>query len=443
MEKTPIFKALKISTQNLEDMIQGQSIIALPQVFITPGQQFALYPHQADSNPELILIKFWARCEFCQIIDDRSSFDILARLIMRSLGELINIFERKGALFLAYLRVYKLANSIEIPANQNNQFINLPETIYVSADSPILSDRDFARLKRQIENLEPPEPLDIQIVRMLEEAELQYKLESEKDLEWIERIASVGNSSDGHEFEKLVRKSFIALGFSNSNRNPKASLDPEATGGSGGIDLCCEHPYPVVGECKASANHKIPTEVCSQLTYLGQAHFPEYEKAIKIIIGAGSLNHHSNPIAISSKMNVIRPETIEKLVKLKTSYVGSINLWDLKLCLEREPFGEEANSKLVEFIEDSERTIKLEVDLRSHIIQIVKQCLERFNSTSVDLDSLSGAYHFSTPPQNLSKEELRDILIELSSPLVGYLGRVEENGKKVDRFYFLRDLLIE
>jgi len=27
--------------------------------------------------------------------------------------------------------------------------------------------------------------------------------------------------------------------------------------------------------------------------------------------------------------------------------------------------------------------------------------------------------------------------------LAGYLGRVEENGKKCDRFYYLRDLSIE
>jgi hypothetical protein len=32
--------------------------------------------------------------------------------------------------------------------------------------------------------------------------------------------------------------------------------------------------------------------------------------------------------------------------------------------------------------------------------------------------------------------------IELSSPLAGYLGRVEEAGKKCDRFYYLRDLPI-
>jgi hypothetical protein len=31
---------------------------------------------------------------------------------------------------------------------------------------------------------------------------------------------------------------------------------------------------------------------------------------------------------------------------------------------------------------------------------------------------------------------------ELSSALAGYLGRVEEAGKKCDRFYYLRDLPI-
>ncbi|WP_198920685.1 hypothetical protein, partial [Anaplasma marginale] len=56
-------------------------------------------------------------------------------------------------------------------------------------------------------------------------------------------MAKVGNSSDGNEFEKLVRKGLIKLGFGNSNTNPKTSLDPDATGGAGGIDFYCETPY--------------------------------------------------------------------------------------------------------------------------------------------------------------------------------------------------------
>jgi hypothetical protein len=39
-------------------------------------------------------------------------------------------------------------------------------------------------------------------------------------------------------------------------------------------------------------------------------------------------------------------------------------------------------------------------------------------------------------------EKLRHLLIELFSPLAGYLGRDKSDGKKGDRFYYLRDLLL-
>jgi hypothetical protein len=42
----------------------------------------------------------------------------------------------------------------------------------------------------------------------------------------------------------------------------------------------------------------------------------------------------------------------------------------------------------------------------------------------------------------LEDKELYDILIELSSPLTGYLGRIKEDFWKKDRFYYLRDLPI-
>lgn len=446
MTTASISVAFRVSSQEEEALVEGRSLTIMPLRFMRFGQQFALYPDRPEqSTSEKVLIRAWARCELCQNLYESKSVDILAQLLNLSSEELSKIFSERGHIFLAYLRVYLLPQPLEIPVNPEGQFIPLPQTFYFSDSSPVLDDYTFTKLKYHLENLEPPEPLDIQIEKILEEAELQYKLDSEKELAWIDKIAKVGNSSGGHEFEKLVRKSFIALGFSNSNTNPKASLDPEATGGAGGIDLCCEHPYPVVGECKASANGSIPTEVCSQLTYLGQGHFPKYyEKAIKIIIAAGSLNSHSNPIAVNSKMNVIRPETLEKLVKLKTNYAGSINLWKLKDCLKKEPFGEEANSKLVEFIETCEREIKLEINLRSQVIQTVKEEQEGQESVSVtEIRATYNAKYVTSPNFRLDDQSMKEILIELSSPLVGYLGRVEENGKKVDRFYFLRDLPIE
>ena len=161
------------------------------------------------------------------------------------------------------------------------------------------------------------------------------------DLSWIQTITDVGNSSDGNTFEKLVRKSFIKLGFANSNLNPKASLDPNSTGGAGGIDVYCETPYPVVGECKASKHENVPNSVTAQLIHLGVTHLgqEQFNRSIKLIFAAGTLTDPANKAAIENKMNVIRPETLQKLVQLKADYEGSINLLELKECWQQEPFG--------------------------------------------------------------------------------------------------------
>lgn len=426
--------ALRLDSQTVDGLIRGDIIAAIPRTFTNSGRTFALYPDKTDT--ETVTISAWARCEQCDIVDDSKSLDLISHYTAIPIQYLQEIIDEHESFFLIYLRVYRLSQPITIPARSQGQYVALPDRLKVDDSSPVLSDQDFARIKQKLENLEPPEPLDVQIQKILEEAELKQKIEESKNFDWIQKIAKIGNSSGGHEFEKLVRKSFMFLGFSNSNTNPKASLDPEATGGAGGIDLCCEYPYPIVGECKASANQKIPTDVCSQLTYLGQAHFPDYQKAIKIIIAAGSLNYHSNPVAIGNKMNVIRPETLEELVKLKLIHSGSINLQDLKLSLESEPFGEDSNSKILVFIEK----VKLEIKLRSHIVNLVKSNHEE----KVGVETLFGAYPYSNPPRPIrEREELKDILIELSSPLAGYLGRDKGDAGKGDRFYYLRDLPIE
>ncbi len=474
-----IANGLRISATNLDALKSGKIVGAFSKTFLALDKCFALYPDLQVQESETINVEFWAECKNCESIDSTFPLSNLSQLTALPIEELESIFQQRANIFLLSLRVYQLSNPIQVQPQVTGNFVPLSEAVTIINRLPILNDEQFQEAQKPFQSIDlsvisneistisimADEFLEINpsfldgfientqnnmvdenlVVEDLSEQPNeteQEQIESANQLNWFDRIAAVGNSSGGHEFEKLVRKSFIALGFSNSNTNPKASLDPEATGGAGGIDLCCEHPYPIVGECKASASKKIPTDVCGQLTYLGQAHFPDYEKAIKIIIAAGSLNHHSNPVAIRNKMNVIRPETLEKLVKLKTKYVGSVNLRDLKICLENEPFGEDSNYKLLEFIDRSENEIQQQIKLRAHVIQTVKRCLETFNSISVDLDSLSGAYHFSNPPQNLSKEELRDLLIELSSPLTGYLGRVKGDGRKGDRFYYLRDLPI-
>ncbi|WP_242027396.1 DUF1802 family protein [Sphaerospermopsis sp. FACHB-1094] len=259
------------------------------------------------------------------------------------------------------------------------------------------------------------------------------------DLSWIQDIAKVGNSSDGNEFERLVRKSLIKLGFSCSNTNPKANLDPDKLGGAGGLDFYCEYPYPVIGECKATKTEKVADSTVAQLVKLGLKHLQEeYNNCIKIIIAAGKLTPDTEKTAQGSKMNVIRPETLQKLVTLKAKHPGSIDLLNLKQDLEKKPFGEEADDKINKYIDKVEQEIKL----RSHIIQLVKNYLQNAGIESTGVDTLHGAYFGSHPPQPLKPEEMHEILIELSSPLTGYLGREKGNDWKNDKFYYLRDLAI-
>lgn len=431
MTQATIFAALRLPSGVLSSLELGSVTAIHAQSFNRPNQDFALFADDSETNE--VKISVWAHFERSQKFFEKDKCDILAARLQVPIESLQTAIEQNGFIWLSYLRVYHLSSPIITKNKSGAVFLALENTIYINELRPVIDDITYEKRKREVENLEPPEPLDVQIQRMLEEAELQQKIETSKNLDWIQKIAKVGNSSGGHEFEKLVRKSFIFLGFSNSNTNPKASLDPDATGGAGGIDLCCELPYPVVGECKASANEAVLTKVCGQLTNLGQAHFPDYEKAVKIIIAAGSLNRHSKPIAIKSKMNVIKPETLEKLVKLKLAYTGSVNLRELKTCFEIEPFGEDANAKLLQFIYKSE----LEIKLRSHIVNLAKKANKEFG-----IEYLSGVYDSSEYPEFREKNELYDILIELSSPLAGYLGRVKGNGGNSDRFYYLRDLPI-
>jgi hypothetical protein len=109
----------------------------------------------------------------------------------------------------------------------------------------------------------------------------------------------------------------------------------------------------------------------------------------------------------------------------------------LKSCLEAQPFGESANSKLLDFIQK----VESEIRLRSHIVQTVKEEQDGNQYVSVtEIRSTYNAKYVTDPKQKLIDSVVKDLLIELSSPLAGHLGRVEENGKKCDRFYYLRDL---
>jgi len=480
--------ALQLPLPDVEALIEGRIIAAMPRIFIEPGRSFALYPgnigikllsHEQYYRPsflpiakilfsqlssETVLIKAWAKCELCQILNDPESLEVLSQLTVWTTEALQQTLLEKPYIFLAYLRVYLLPQPLEMPVHPSGNFVSLPKSLTVTDSMPVLSESIFAKRRQQLEKLEPPEhpeleelqsalvnlsttnpkakQLDAELKTFLGWSEKSPTTPPDPDLGWIQTISQIGNSSDGYGFEKLVRKGFIKLGFGNSNSNPKASLNPESTGGAGGLDFYCETPYQVAGECKASKYESVPNSVTAQLVHLGLTHLGQdlFNRSVKFILVAGPLTNPANQAAIESKMNVIRPETLQRLVELKAKHPGSINLLDLKPCLQKEPFGENADVKVNLYIDRVWENLKV----RSHLVQLVKNYLEKTQSQNVRFSELYGVYAYSNPPQPLlSREHLHEVTVELSSPLTGYLGREKGNDAEGDRFYFLRDLLLD
>ncbi|MDJ0556668.1 MAG: DUF1802 family protein [Microcoleaceae cyanobacterium MO_207.B10] len=471
--------ALCLPAPDIAGLIQGRTILAMPRIFINPGRQFALYPTNVEINalplaeyyrPGFVSIAekslleildgkvkilVWAKCEDCQIINEVARFDILSKLTVWTEAGLNETLSKRGHIFLTYLRLYYLVEPVEMEVGLNSRFVSLRGNITATLAKAILTNHSFEQRYRQILNRQTPlhpeieklqenitpliernpkaKVLDQDLQKFLGWSKYYHPTQTNTDLEWIKKIAKVGNSSDGQEFEKLVRKSLIKLGFSNSNTDPKISLNPESTGGAGGLDFYCEAPYLLVGECKATKTEKVPDGTPAQLVKLGNKFLGDnYHKCIKLIMAAGILTKDANQTAVGNKMNVMRPETLEKLVELKAKYPGSINLFQLKEILAVEPFGEAADRKINQYIEEVEKQIKL----RCHIVNVVKEHQEKARVENSTISELHTAYIYSQSPQKLSRQEMYDILLELASPLTGYLGRIKGEDKKSDAFTF-------
>ena len=154
-----------------------------------------------------------------------------------------------------------------------------------------------------------------------------------------------------------------------------------------------------------------------------------FPKAVKLIIGAGNPTTQLEDAAKVHRMAIINAVTLQKLVELKSKYLGSVDL----IALRKYFVGGQSNQEIDKYIEK----VINEIKLRSHIVNLAKKANREFG-----IEYLSGVYDSSDRPKPLEEKELRDLLIELSSPLAGYLGRDKSDGGKGDRFYYLRDLPI-
>jgi len=254
----------------------------------------------------------------------------------------------------------------------------------------------------------------------------------DQSLDWIKTITTLGDRSieleekksnyqAGTDFENIARDSLDFLGF---------KVETAYKGGAGGLDLYCSQPYALVCECKAGKS--IPSRTVEELIKLGGMHLgrEQFINSAKLVIGPGNATSDTQKSSQQWKVSIIKAMTLQKLVELKAKYPGAINLIELKQYLEPG----QIDDKINEYIDKIEKEIKL----RSHLVQLIKKADKK-----VGIEYIDGAYDVSNLPQSvLNIQGMHEILIELSSPLTGYLGREKGNDWKTDKFYYLRDLPI-
>ncbi|MEO6863463.1 MAG: DUF1802 family protein, partial [Microcoleus sp.] len=452
MSLVNIDRAIRLPAADVEALIQGQMIAAIVWRTFNPGEQYALYPgdnsnmslmkpQQMSLFPKLgqlelplvmldkVSIKAWARCEFCQMLNDPESLEALSQLTVWKTEGLQQTLLEKPYLFLAYLRVYLLPQPLEMPVHPSGNFVSLPKSLTVTDSTPVLSESMFAKRRQKLEKLEPPEhpeleelqsalvhlsttnpkakQLDAQLKMFLGWSEKLPATQSYSDLGWISAIAALGNRTKeldtdksnyqaGTDFENVVRDSLEFLGF---------TIDYAHKGGAGGLDLLCSKPYPLVGECKAGK--KIPNDTAVQLLNLGTLRLKDKEilaKATKLIIGPGIPTTQLMDAAKVHGMAIMNPETLEKLVKLQSKYPNSVDLFKLKEYLKPG----QSDDEVAKYIDKVEQEIKL----RSHLVQLVKDYLEKTQSQNVGFSEFYGVYAYSNPPQPLlSRKQLHEVTV--------------------------------
>ena len=367
--------ALKLPAPDVEALIQGRSIAAIPRSFLEVGKVFALYPTDVSNNllpveqqyssnfltiakntisqlhPEGVIIKTWAKCELCQILDKSESLELLSPLTIWTTEALQQILAKRPYIFLAYLRVYSLPEPMVMSADSQGKFVALPKSISVTDNYPILTNTAFSQRRHQLENRLPPlhpqlEELQSAILQLNDEKAASFVEKINQflgwksnqntqqiypNLDWISTINDLGTATTGGNYEKgtafeqIVHKSLKFLGF---------DVDSNAKGGAGGMDVYCKKPYPLVGECKAGKS--IGNMAVKELVELGGTHLgtDHFLGAIKLVIGPGEPTKPLLKAANEWKVSIINPMTLQKLVELEAKYPGSVNLIELKPYLE-------------------------------------------------------------------------------------------------------------
>ena len=447
--------ALRVSN-NPDFLLSGQAIAAVSYTFVRPGQCLLICP-QHDTQKQEVTFDTWFKCQTCHALDNPDDIDDAVVLTALDKEDLRNLVLSRGHVFLIKLRGFWLSQSIHYSLSFNGQFAALPCPLHVDTSLPLLSDYTFQQ-KEKLQSPQYPE-LDqlylevtklyrshtcasglIKEIQLFLGASLPQRVNSiNADFDWIKTIVSLGERSKeldigksnyqaGTDFENITRQGLEFLGF---------IIHSQHHGGAGGLDLYCSHPYPLVGECKAGK--KIPSDTTEQLIKLGGMHLEtdQFLNAAKLIIGPGEPTSDLQKAAQKWKVSIMSPNALQRLVEIQAKYPNSIDLVELREYLK--PGVTDQNIK--EFIEQK---VLSKLRLRSQLLGVVSRCLREKDAFDVEAQDIFNACHSLDVFQSLDDKEIHYLLIELSSPFSGYLGRTKTSDFYWnDRFYFLRDLVVD
>ena len=424
--------ALLLSFLDVENLGKRLNTKILPKVPLEKGKIFLLYPHIPQTlgleeckhlpsldyldqaiemdTPDSVLIQYYAECQDIDHLHHAAEIEALALEQQWSADSLQKLYNHRGNFLFG-------SGSLSVASIQVYQ---LPQPLIAKPlDHPKLGK--FSGLR----------PLNLDPQLKIENPIAIIPLKSKANQNWIKTIADLGNRTKedqpkstyqaGTDFENITRRSLEFLGF---------TIEEAYHGGAGGLDFYCSHPFPLVGECKSGS--KIPSDTTEQLIKLGGMKLePEdFKVATKLIIGPGKPTPDVIQASEKWKVSIMKPETLQNLAQLQAQYPGAIDLFKLKEYLKAGQIDEEIQT----FIDRA----KQDIDIRRSIIAIVKDNPEDATPSTIRI------YYKTTykPDPNLpdlTDQEIRDILIELSSPLTGYLGR-KAGSDGSDRFYFRKNL---
>jgi len=232
---------------------------------------------------------------------------------------------------------------------------------------------------------------------------IKFKKETRNEVN-ISKIMEIAKSGKGTLFESLVKEIFRYFGF---------EIDDEISGKNGELDVICISPLAIGIECRSTKGN-VGVNILDELN----RHIRRYKEKNKIeriygLIICDTITKQLSDDSITEGAFIIDIKT------LSTLFQYSLNNYFSPLDFEKF-FTEAGNisNKIMDFIQNNERRIAL----REQIIGVLKE--KKRGLQPIEIKTILESKGWRIEVLN---KELEQCLIELSSPLIGYIEK--ENDK--------------